>query len=467
MVNRFNDETYRREAHKQALSDEELQGKIQDEIGKRQAIIEKLPTLQGPERDKATSDLTEIAHNLRELYHPEKNPGAIEKLGHLLTDHLGLTNALGRDQKSVAKKAQGWEKDQSTAQGWEASAPLSPEQQAQVEARKKNAENDATIEWLRKNGASEDVINSYKEHVAGVPLTRGTKAVGIPYQDANDKKWYQRYLNNDGTDYRVEVPGYTPKESGTGPIRAWKQDDNGKIFSVLLDRQTNKPIPGTENYDILPPPYLTGKITTGVFHWVDEDHNEHETPEERTTSPVLPGSPTPSPTSTPTPKKTTGAGGQSAPPTAGGKKGDTILGKGKNPAFDKLATETNEDQRIVNDADTWIKIPKGQRSAADYSFVIKLIHSNAGRVNILEINAMFGLGGLKIWPDAEYAKRLRGELPDQTRNQLWKLVHDQLDADKKTIAQMNSSGTSPQNGGETQPTGSMSDEEFLEKIKVH
>ena len=81
-----------KEERKRALSDEELQGKISGLIDKRKYLVEtKIPALKGtPDYEPAIKELQEIHTGLREAYDHKTNPGAIQKFGHLLTDHLGI-----------------------------------------------------------------------------------------------------------------------------------------------------------------------------------------------------------------------------------------------------------------------------------------------------------------------------------------------------------------------------------------
>ena len=143
-----------RHAHKQALSDMELEGKIKDLIGQRSALVSKLPALLGedgkptPEYNQAFDALKQVNAGLVDAYHPQKNPGAIQKLGHLLTDHLGIkVNGEGEDagkkvtlpelRKDKASAAS-TKRDQSALQSANrdvAAGPLSPEQQARVDVK--------------------------------------------------------------------------------------------------------------------------------------------------------------------------------------------------------------------------------------------------------------------------------------------------------------------------------------------
>lgn len=99
------------------------------------------------------------------------------------------------------------------------------------------------------------------------------------------------YKRKDGTQewYR---PGEEPEgatavgSAAAKPVRAWTKDASGKFTSVLVDPMTNQKIPGTENGDIAPPASLSGHITTGDFHWVDSEGNQHSTTETHTTTPL-------------------------------------------------------------------------------------------------------------------------------------------------------------------------------------
>ena len=83
-------------AHKQALSDQELEGKITELVDNRKAIQAKLPTLLDdkgqptPEYQQAITALTDNARALREVYHPQNNANAVARFGHILTDAFCL-----------------------------------------------------------------------------------------------------------------------------------------------------------------------------------------------------------------------------------------------------------------------------------------------------------------------------------------------------------------------------------------
>jgi hypothetical protein len=95
------------------------------------------------------------------------------------------------------------------------------------------------------------------------------------------------------------------------PRTAWSRDEKDRIFSVKLDPVTNQEMPSTRNYSLVPPASLTGRISTGQFHYVDEDGQVHEVAETRTSAPMRGGG-------GPSPAAPSGApGGAGAAPPAG------------------------------------------------------------------------------------------------------------------------------------------------------
>jgi len=74
-----------RRERKQALSDEERQLHVSDLYAKGQALSKLIPSLSGEQRDTAMRQLTDIEQGIRSIYHPDNNPGAVQKDWHLLT----------------------------------------------------------------------------------------------------------------------------------------------------------------------------------------------------------------------------------------------------------------------------------------------------------------------------------------------------------------------------------------------
>jgi hypothetical protein len=125
-----------RRAHKEALSDEEHEQKVTELVDNLKANQAKLSALKDengnplPGYDDALNNLQNNVRDLRELYHPEKYPGAIQRVGHLLTDALHITNPQDRIKKDAASKEAQSAKDEKEALGMAGAAPPSPAQAA-------------------------------------------------------------------------------------------------------------------------------------------------------------------------------------------------------------------------------------------------------------------------------------------------------------------------------------------------
>src|SRR5208337_2061825 len=142
-------------------SEERLHREIADLVGQRETLVSKLSSLPKTKEDGTTPnpDYTEAFNALRNIdtglrtrYDPANNPGAIEKFGHLLTDHLGIkvkekgkegkvTLPQLRKDKAAAKEKTALEGDTRLAQTQVAAGPLSPEQQGTQIGQKQAATN--------------------------------------------------------------------------------------------------------------------------------------------------------------------------------------------------------------------------------------------------------------------------------------------------------------------------------------
>ena len=130
-----------RRAHKQALSDMELQGKAQmyaTQLTDLQKKISELPKDSQEYKDTFAA-IQGTLKGVRELFHPNTNPGLIEKAGHLITDALKITTPAQRQASKDTKQAAGALQDKQGALGVVAAAPLSPEQQGTLGGQKQAA----------------------------------------------------------------------------------------------------------------------------------------------------------------------------------------------------------------------------------------------------------------------------------------------------------------------------------------
>jgi hypothetical protein len=335
------------------------------------------------------------------------------------------------------------------------SAGLSPEDEQAQKDRLLEQSNDRVIAWAKKNGITDpDALQELTEHLAGLPQPKpkfkplpGSK----PYK-AGDGLWYQTMQDVEGNIVEQAMPrNYVPPPSTAGPVRAWKLDANGKYVSVLLDRQTNKIQPGSENYDLLPPPYLTQHISTGVYHFADEDNQIHEIPETRTSGPALGGggrpsgaAAAPSTAAAPAAPATGAAPAAGAKPRAGGAapaapaagggaplvKGDRIIGTKGSEALNKARSDNASAVKIANLADDMVNDPSSEKDA---NFVMSLIRSESGRVNQKEIDMLFSAGGLAEGPERWAMKYGHGELPQTLRKQLQNLAKAQVKATQVAV----------------------------------
>ncbi len=104
---------------------------------------------------------------------------------------------------------------------------------------------------------------------------------------------YRKDAKGNTLEYKVDAEGneipdterpLSTAGANTKPVRAWKNNADGKFSSVMLNPQTNQEIPGTENNDIAPPTSLSGRMTSGFFHYVDSEGNVHQIAETHTTA---------------------------------------------------------------------------------------------------------------------------------------------------------------------------------------
>ncbi len=260
-----------RRAHKQALSDEDLQGKISELVDNRKAIQAKLPTLldeQGnptPQYDDAIQSLTQNAQALREIYHPNTNPNAISRFGHLLTDALHITKPEDRIQKEGAKRAALAQQDEREALGVAAAAPVSPAQQA---TEQRNAQLQASIDSINKSDLSPEDKAEAKRKMFGVsekPTLRlyvspdgGTKAwldasrpdsipVGwtaytAPSAEVNKRADFDAF-KKEHPDYKGTFESWTAGQAAAGRSAAPKPETlDTQYKAILVKKASGKPL---------------------------------------------------------------------------------------------------------------------------------------------------------------------------------------------------------------------------------
>lgn len=173
-------------ARKEALKDEELQNKIQDLIGQRSALVSKISTIDdknSPEYKQAFDALKQVHTSLVDVYHPQKNPGAIEKLGHLLTDHLKITSPEKREAKQQTQLATKNQNADKASQLDVNAAPLSPGEASIAEVHSK-------VKAIDSSDLSDEDKAEAKRRLFGITAKPQLKlfnvpGIGLQYLDAS------------------------------------------------------------------------------------------------------------------------------------------------------------------------------------------------------------------------------------------------------------------------------------------
>lgn len=153
----------------------------------------------------------------------------------------------------VKERAKRLQQSQKEASLLSSGAPPTPEEAAARESGIANttemSKRDASLKWARDNGISGPELDELKQHLSGLPVAKVPKAIGVPYKDANDGKWYQRTQNPiDGTFSQVEVPGYSQTARPSTSAFNEMADAYAKSYGIAKEDLT------PEDYD-----YITRK----------------------------------------------------------------------------------------------------------------------------------------------------------------------------------------------------------------
>ena len=165
------------------------------------------------------------------------------------------------------------------------------------------------------------------------------------------------------------VPGAVPfNQAMNMPVRAWSKDDKGQMYSVLLDKKTNQVIPGTENYDIMPPAGYLPQVKQGEFTFIDADNNVYRVPTTSVTSRAGVGNtgavrpPAPPPGVSATPTSGTPQNAPQSPPQgtpAGAAGGARLIGnKGPTGATRSRADAAEAIVPLIDQAEAMLRDPE-------------------------------------------------------------------------------------------------------------
>ena len=241
--------------------------------------------------------------------------------------HTYAIKVPGLTQKQLQQQAQARYRAQQATEELTAAAPLSPEQQATRQAHAQSAGTltslkdtlDAVDQFFPPDEREKARQNVRDRAFGGTAATAGKwdrvpgKMNGQPTTLLyNEKTGEYRAQTGESVDSELLKTFVADPKSAAGAAKAaWSKDEKGRIYSANLDPATHQEIPGTRNYNMVPPASLTGRISTGQFHYVDENGAVHEVQETRTSTPIRGGGgPAPAAASA-------ASGGTGAPPPAG------------------------------------------------------------------------------------------------------------------------------------------------------
>ena len=254
---------------KDTRKEQEREDKFNDLVSQREALRQKFATTldaNGQWTDATAPLHQEILKNqadIREFFHPDKNPGAIAKFGrkfmekiHLVKPQIATSESTTFQPKFAAapggvlaagpkvtvtgpamtpKQREQFKKnnaaDQAAVAAWESAAPMSPEQDAAMKRKLAAGDLQADVDAKMalydkfKPDASPEERQKYFDMISGMAAkNEKPTAVGVPYK-STDGQWYQRFAYPDGSTGNEMIPGYTPPPAKGGT----------SAFSVGLD----------------------------------------------------------------------------------------------------------------------------------------------------------------------------------------------------------------------------------------
>jgi hypothetical protein len=416
---------------RQATQHEELEAttkQIFDDLkGLQQRKLALNPQSPTYQKDAAAIDdeMKKAQTTFHDLYHPDKNPGALYKLGGFIKQHLMKKPAQVPNSPQQAREslAQRLSELNSAAATPSSRAP----EKGSVGLYLKDANGQMVPAEIRDGKAvpiqipSGMTASGPSQGKVGYKLESGTvNGQPVTLQHGADGSW--KTLNGDEVDdailkafvhtakassssshskFNEEVAVYEKKYGK--PIAQWTPEQLSAFNKKMAqDAQTSSTTVGTH---IILVPQPDGSI---------------KAEEVQTTSTKTPGAGVPK-----TPGEAKKAAAAVAPPGPV-KSGDTVGGR-RTPAQNKTDTEYAEAQGLVKLAEQAQNTPS---ATADKNLILTMIRSAAGRVNLQEIEMLRGQAGWANKIEAWAKSASTGQLPDDIRNQIVDLVHQKAIAAK-------------------------------------
>ena len=251
----------RASAYKQKEAYDAHEAKINDLIKKRTQLSENAKAFgkDTPDHKEALGALQQVDAALKEAYDPSKHPGAIQRFGHLLTNHLGITkpnplNLYANPEQEPANSALAFN------QPWAKQGPyvtkLSPEDeqkfQAWVQTTKvpwqdtPNADYDMRGYWqalVDPNNPNHALTGrvengAFKGHFSDKWKTpySGVFSRESMYATPNAPHWVgDKLVTSNGKLVSNETPGYKMPRSAQKELKARQQRANDALKEANLD----------------------------------------------------------------------------------------------------------------------------------------------------------------------------------------------------------------------------------------
>ncbi len=363
-----------------------------------------------------------------------------------------------------------------------ASGPLTPEQQAGADASKINAERDATITWLKKNKAPQEIIDQYIAHSAGVT---GKEPSDATKQKANTKPDIQSLTLKDGTQISAQwMPDASLPQGGKWGYLNGEDIDESLLAGAKVTPKPTKP--STSKFSInvdsykklhnipmeqsLTPDQLnfveqqialsstapSTNITTSLKQdvngmWVPVTEANRRIPGFGTIlhDPLGPVQSSPN-SSTSTPKTSKPKG--ETKPSSSTEKGNTKVGP---PLFQGRTSEISAAQKDVIAATKVDSLAKqalaSHEAVQQRQLALGMIRGMAGRVNMQEFEQYTKKMGVENTVEGLIMGIESGQLPPGIVQQLANAAHANLKASqealKAALTPMATSDATPQGGG--------------------
>jgi hypothetical protein len=254
-------ENRQRQDEKRAQKQQEHAQKINDLFQQRKALVDKIPTLQQgtPEYDQAHTALQGVVGDIAEAYRPDKHPGAIQNLGHLITDHMGITKPEERAQKQAVEVGNKKIAAGQAADRLIAAAPPSAEQTAVQGARAKSAAANAgyqadisSFKTTHPNATPEEISaheSELNQKYYGDPGKGDWTSVsgmldGNPTNLLYSKNRHQ-YLSQGGSPIPPEI---ADKFVPDGKVTTAAENIKGYNEAVALAQKEGRPVPSYPEY---------------------------------------------------------------------------------------------------------------------------------------------------------------------------------------------------------------------------